>query len=307
MKKQFRSFLVSSLLIVLTLVNFIGCDKKTEVKEKQNNQVSQVSFTDSAGNKITLQKKAERIISLAPSNTEIIYALGAEDLLVGVTNFCDFPEEAKKKEKVGDFFNPNIEKIISLKPDVVLSSSGIQAKTVESLKNAGITVVVFDPKSITDIKNDFMNAGKITGKNSQAEKLVKEIDMALDKVKKAIVKNPKVFFEINSEPLMGVGSDTFISDAIKICGGTNIGDLFGKNYPVVSVEKVVEENPEVYLLSKALPISSEDIKKRPGFANITCVQEGKIFTVNDDLIMRPGPRFAEGLLQLSEYIQGNSR
>jgi len=287
-------------LVFILVLGLIGC--QAQVKKELG--AKKIVLTDDSGQKIVLSGPAKRIVSLAPANTEIIFALGGEKKLVGVTTYCDYPEEAKKKEKIGDFANPNVEKIISLKPQVVLATGGVQKGVVERLAKFKIKVFVVDPKNFEQLFSDLEKVGKIIGKEDEAEKLVKDLKSQVQEVKTKTqgLEKPKVFFEIYSQPLMTAGKNTFINDMIEIAGGVNIGAQAGEGYPQFSEEQLIKENPDFYLAAKGSMNSPEDLKKRPGYSGLKAVKEGKVFVLDDNLVTRPGPRLVEGLLQVARAL-----
>jgi iron complex transport system substrate-binding protein len=294
-----RLSLISALLIIL-LLSFGGCAKKAGEKE-----VSQkISLLDDEGNELVLEKPVERVVSLAPSNTEIVFALEAQDKLVGVTTYCDYPAEAKSKEKVGDFANPNVEKIISLKPEVVLATGGVQKGVVDRLEKAGIKVFVVDPKNFEQLFVDIEKVGEILGLKEKAEKLTENMRNKVKEIEEKTKDLPKlkVFFEIYSQPLMTAGEKTFIDDMIRISGGTNIGASAGEGFPQFSEEQLLKENPDVYIAVKGSMNSPADIKKRAGYKALKAVKGGRVYVVDDNLVTRPGPRLVDGLMEVARAI-----
>lgn len=304
MKKRLFAWL--SLLLIVALL-FAGCAAKKEApltggssQEKEKSIV----VTDDVGNKIELRKPAKKVVSLAPANTEIVFALGKGDNLVGVTSYCDYPPEAKKKEKVGDFANPNVEKILSLNPEVVLATGGIQQEVTKKLLESGIKVFVVDPKNFDQLYVDIEKVGKLLGAEEKAAEIVEEMKRTVEEVKAKVsgLRKPKVFFEIYSQPLMTAGKGTFINEMIELAGGINLGASAGVGYPQYSLEKLVKDNPEVYIAVKGSMSNPGDIKKRSGFSDLKAVKENKVFVVDDNLVTRPGPRLTKGLLEVAKAI-----
>jgi iron complex transport system substrate-binding protein len=263
-----------------------------------------ITVTDDAGNQITLDKPAERIVSLAPANTEIVYAIGAGDKLVAGTTYDDYPEEAKALPKAGDFNAPNIEKTASFAPDLVLAAGGIQAKLQSKLEALGMKVYVVDPTTYDGTIATIENIGKLTGNEEGAAAVADQMTAAKEEVQAAIAGQPAAttFLEIYSKPLMTAGSGTFIDDMIAIAGGENIGAQAGSGFPTFSTEVLVKDDPQVYIADSGSMSKPGDITKRAGFADLTAVKEGKVFVIDDNLIARPGPRLAEGLRQLAGMI-----
>jgi iron complex transport system substrate-binding protein len=277
----------------------VGCGKKSEKKANQK-----ITFTDDAGKKFTLEKPAEKVVSLAPSNTEIVYAIGGGGKLVGVTTYCDYPEEAKKKEKVGDFATPNTERIASLDPQVVLATGGVQQNVVDSLNKFGIKVIVIDPKSFSGLFRDMEKVGEILGLQEEAKSAAKELKQRVDEVEKKVkgLARPRVFFEIYKQPLMTAGKNTLIDMMIDMAGGTNIGAKAGEEFPQFSEEKLIKENPDIYIAVKGSQSDPADIAKRPGYEQIEAVSMGRVYAVEDNYFVRSGPRLAKGLEMLAKII-----
>jgi len=306
--KVFRSAL-ALLLAAFLIVSAFGCstpeaDRKPAASESTKT-AGPIRVIDDAGKTITLERPARRVVSLAPSNTEIMFALGAGNALVGVSSLCNYPPEAAKKEKVGDFFNPNLEKILSLKPDLVLAVAGVQASAVTALTEAGIPVATLDPTSLAEVQEDFKKIGLLVGKKEEGERLARELENVIEKLRAEKLPPRRVFFEISNQPLMSPGAKTFISDAIAAAGGINLGDSFGSGWVTVSPEELVRKDPEVYLFSSALGETTESLAKRPGYSSLTCFKTHQVYPVTDDLVMRPGPRLAKGIEELHALITGN--
>jgi iron complex transport system substrate-binding protein len=289
------------LVILFLLAGCKGFKKKESVNQPQ---VEAIVLQDDEAREIKLAKPAERVVSLAPANTEIIYALGAESKLVGVTTYCDYPEKAKEKEKVGDFANPNVERVISLNPEVVLATGGIQKGVTERLEKVGIKVFIVDPKNFEQLYQDIEKVGEMLGLREKAQELVKEMQKKVSRVEEKAKDLPKlkVFFEIYSQPLMTAGQETFIDDMIRISGGLNIGAAAGEGYPQFSEEELLNEDPDVYLAVKGSMNDPAEIKKRAGYRGLKAVKEGKVYVVDDNLVTRPGPRLVDGLIEVAKAI-----
>ncbi len=263
-----------------------------------------ISVIDGTGATVTMAKPAERIVSLAPANTEIAFAVGAGDKVVAGTSYDDYPEEAKSLPKIGDFSNPSVEKIASFDPDLVLAAGGIQDGLRKKLEDLGMTVYVVDPKSYADVETDIENVGMLAGTSDQAQEVANTmIQAAADVSQKVGEREQKTtFLEIYSKPLMTAGSNTFINDMITIAGGKNIGAEAGDGFPQFSTEVLVKDDPQVYIADSGSMSKPGDLQKRAGFAALTAVKDGTVYVIDDSLVARPGPRLAEGLRKLAEMI-----
>lgn len=263
-----------------------------------------ITVTDDAGVEVTLDKPAERIVSLAPANTEIAFAVGAGDKVVAGTSYDDYPEEAKALPKIGDFANPNLEKIASFNPDLVLAAAGLQDKVLTKLQELGVQVYVVDPKTYDGTIATIENVGKLAGTEDGAAVVTDDMTAAQMEVQTLVGDLPEAttFLEIYSEPLMTAGTDTFIDDMITIAGGENIGATAGSGFPNFSTEVLVETDPAVYIADSGSMSDPGDITKRAGFSELTAVKDGKVYVIDDSIIARPGPRLALGLKALAGYI-----
>ena len=308
MKKQINMvvLIVVATLLVLTISSCKPTAKQTSGND-QSGSGYPIIAKDDAGQKIVVQKPIKRIVSLSPGNTEILFALGLADKVVGVDDFSNYPKETKTKEKVGGFSNPNIEKIISLKPDLVLADASLQAKEVAELKRLKIIVFSTDSKNLKDIVAAIKKVGNITDSDDQAEKVTGKITAQIEEVRSKISdlkkdERPVVFYELYNEPLMSAGPSTFIGDMISLAGGNNIAGESKEDYPQFSLEVLVDKDPKVYLAGSGSMTDPGDLKKRPGWENLTAVKEGNVFVLDEDIINRPGPRIAEGLALVARAI-----
>jgi iron complex transport system substrate-binding protein len=263
-----------------------------------------ITLNDDAGKPVTLESPAARVVSLAPANTEMAYAVGGGSKMVAGTSYDDYPAEAKALPKIGDFANPSVEKIVSMKPDLVLAAGGIQAGLRDKLENLGVQVYVVDPTTLDQTMVDLQNLGTLMGTRNQADALVQkmkaDITAVTDKV--ASLPKPTVFFEVYPKPLMTTGTGTFIDDLIGLAGGSNIADGAGSGYLNFTSEVLFKDNPDVYIAPTGSQADPGQISKRPGYAELKAVKDGRVFTIADDVVVRPGPRLVQGLQQLARMF-----
>ncbi len=259
---------------------------------------------------ITIQKEPQRIISLAPSSTEILFALKLNNRIVGVTDFCDYPKEAQRKEKIGGFSNPNLEKIISLNPDLVVLYKSfpkeIFNQLISSLPNTNF--VVLDPKNFEDVLNNILLLGKITGREKEAQYIYSNMLRRLKTIERKLisVKNKlKVLFLLWNDPFISCSPSTFVGDLLKKLKTENIVEKEDPEYPILSFEYILQKNPDIIIISEMSGISIESIIKKPEFSNISAVKNKKVFYINDDLVFRPGPRLIDGLEALYRILYEN--
>lgn len=263
------------------------------------------TLSDFQGRSVTVNARPTRIVSIGPSITEFLFALGAGDRVVGVDEFSDEPAAAKQIEKVGGV-KVNLEKVVSLRPDLVLTVK-FSDGTIESLLSAGLTVLVVDPQSISDVSRTAVLVGRAVG--ADGTKLASDIDAQLSSVKDkvaAATAKPRVFHEVDaSDPTkpFTVGPGSYIQDLIVLAGGTNIAANSGSAYPQLSLEEVVKDDPEVIILGDAdYGTTPDQVAARPGWSAITAVKNKKIFGISDSLVSRPGPRVGDAALAYAKLL-----
>jgi iron complex transport system substrate-binding protein len=262
---------------------------------------------DETGRRVCIPAHPRRIVSLAPDVTEILFALGLDKEIVGVSQFSDYPDAAKTKPKVGSYVNLSLERILGVSPDLAIgTTNGNQKEAVNKLEKAGVPVYVVNPKSFSDIYRTLVNIGRITGREAAARQLADSMRRRAERIKflTAHCRRPKVFVQIDSHPLVSVGRDTIYSELIDLAGGENIAArTFGK-YPRTSMESLISQQPEVILLSsmsgKASRKAELDYWRR--WQDIPAVRHSRIYFVNPDLADRFSPRIVQGLEELAEIL-----
>jgi iron complex transport system substrate-binding protein len=263
-----------------------------------------ITLNDDAGKPVTLKSPAARVVSLAPANTEMAYAVGGGSKMVAGTSYDDYPAAAKALPKIGDFANPSVEKIVSMRPDLVLAAGGIQAGLRSKLENLGVQVYVVDPTTLDQTMVDLHNLGVLMGTSGMADALVAkmkaDIKAVTDKV--ASLPKPTVFFEVYPKPLMTTGKGTFIDDLITLAGGANIAASAGSGYLNFSNEVLFKDNPDVYIAPIGSQADPGQISKRPGYDQLKAVVDKRVFNIADDVAVRPGPRLVQGLQQLAKMF-----
>jgi iron complex transport system substrate-binding protein len=258
-----------------------------------------LTVTDDRGKQVTFAAPVARIVSVAPSSTEIVFALGAGDRLVAVDDFSDFPAEAKTLPKVGGF-RTSPEKILSFQPDLVLAiTTGNLAPALEA---QGQRVVIFDPADIDGVYKNIELLGKILDREAAARDIIQRMRARIGAVAeraKIAASRPRVLHEIDaSDPtkIYVAGPGNFIDAMIGIAGGTNVAGSAQTKFPQLSVEEIIRSNPEVIVLSDATFGASPDVvSARPGWSAIDAVRTSRVYPINPDIVSRPGPRLAEGV------------
>jgi len=265
------------------------------------------SFTDSLGRKVSLKGNPSRIVALAPSITEVLYFLGLGEKVVGVTKFSYYPPEAISKPKVGSYINLNVERIISLAPDLVISTKdGNQPGTIDLLEQAGIPVFVINPRNIRDVIDSISIIGRVCGVRERGDASARQLNDRIDRVLKKTESRvrPLVFLQINLSPIMTVNRNTFHHDLIGLAGGINMSQDSLITYPRISIEEVIMRRPEVIIIS-SMDRSGRFEKARQDWKNwvsIPAVRNNRVHLIDSDLIDRPSPRIVRGIEQMARIL-----
>jgi iron complex transport system substrate-binding protein len=271
-----------------------------------------VTFIDDLGSTITLTEKPERIISLAPSNTEILFALGLEDNIIGVTEYCNYPSETANKEKIGSYTTPNIEKIVNPNPDLVLAAYGNPTGTVEALKRFNITVVGLNARNLDEILYDLRLVGAITGRSANASVLVADMMQRITVIDERMSnltdeEKPTVLHMIWHDPIWVAGKGTFEDELIKRSGGVNIAPVEG--YKAISLEKLIELNPDVIITPSGSGMGCtrtnfcyEYIMGESRLFDIEAIRTKRVYVINADIVCRAGPRIVDALEEMAEML-----
>lgn len=258
------------------------------------------TVTDEIGRSVTMPAAPKRIVSLAPGITETLYELGLEDKIVGVTSYCDWPARARQKPRIGGFTNPSLEKIVSLKPDLIIATAdGNRKDTVDQLARLGLPVYVTNPSDTDRILNSILHIGEITDQASVAKRLVAKLRKRLDNIAGQIrnKKRPRVFFQIGLEPVITAGRGTLISEVIDRAGGINIAGLDTARYPRYSAEGIMAGSPDIILFA---PMANDKefaaVKSYwQKLAQIPAIKNKKIYLIDTDLISRASPRIFDAI------------
>jgi iron complex transport system substrate-binding protein len=278
--------------LVLTLAS---CEAKNLPSEGER------SVLDEKGRALSLPYELRRIISLAPSVTEVLFALGAGERVIGVTSYCNYPMEALAVEKVGDTQKPNLERIIALKPDLVIVSTGSQLEQfVRKLEQHAVPVYICDPRDINGVIGSIERLGDLLAVSENGRELARALRQRIDILEAQVssAARPRVFFMIASSPLMSIGGGTFVDDLIKRAGGISITANEQSEYPQYSLETAIARKPEVIFFQTGEPLESfpERLKQTPAYAS------SRVHQIDDDLLLRPGPRIIDGLEQMARAV-----
>lgn len=311
MKKKISTFSLAILSMVLVLM--YGCTNNPKGTPVSNLiDTSEIKITDGLGREVILFEPAKRIVSLAPSNTEILFAIGAGNQVVGRDSFSDYPDQAKGIEDVGGGYGEfDIEKIISLSPDLVLASSLNPSELVTKLE--GLNITVFYLSNPTDLEGMYKNlliVAQLTGHTSEAEALVEElkvrVDYILTKIEKAESK-PLVFYEIDgTDPAAPwtSGKGTFVDTLLNMAGGRNLGGVMDSEWAQISIEEIIAQDPDIILIGDAVwgGVTLEAVKARSAWDTLSAIKNNRAYEFDDNIVSRPGPRLVDGLEALARLL-----
>ena len=293
------------ILLMLALAMSLSAKAKKTITKKIKKSAKTVEVT-----------YPKSIVTLSPAAAEILYAIGAGDQIVAVSQFTDYPPEAAEKPIVGGFDGKtlSIETILSYEPDLVYLSEGMHNFLIEPLDSYGIKWYLSNATSITAIEKEIMDMGELTGHQDEAAQVVAQM---AEKLSKAYTPQPapteddevealdstiKVYYEVWNAPFMSVGSTSFIHDVIVNAGGKNIFDDLTDAYPMVSDETIIARAPDVILIPMNNGVSVEDVKSRAGWDSIPAVANDRVYIIDDNVYSRPAPRIADVVLDLSELL-----
>jgi len=303
----FRAFLrrrIPSILFVVALA--LSCGKV----ERKRDVAAGRRVTDDLGREVDVPLEPRRIVCTSPELTEILFAVGAGDRLVGVARGCDWPVAARKLPVVGDFSNVSVERVAALEPDLIFTTGHEQERMVAQLGRLGVPTVAFLAPDVAGVRKNIMAVGSLVGEEEKAAAVVAELDNDLARVAAAVARvprgsRPRVYLEISPSPLMTVAEGSFVHQAIVLAGGVNIGADLPRPYSRIDAEEVIARDPEVIILCHKG--TAADVAARTGWSGIAAVRAGRIYNINADLVLRAGPRFGKGVGVLHRYFYAKPR
>lgn len=260
---------------------------------------------DEAGRTVTLPVKIDRIVSLAPNLTEIVYAVGAGDQLVGNTEYCDYPFQAKSVAKIGDTIHPSVERIIALKPQIVLVSTASQLEAfTKQLDQQTTAVYVTNPRSFEEIFHSIRTLGDLFGHRDWAASVVQDLRSRAAAVEVAMrsVKSVKVFYQVSGEPLYTIGREAYLTDLVRRAGGVSVTADVPGAFPRFSDEAALAARPEAIVLPSGGSMGTANSTVAPALKNSPAVLNDRVYKINDDHLSRPGPRLVEGLEEMARVL-----
>lgn len=261
-----------------------------------------VTVTDDAGRVVTVDAEPQRVVSLAPANTEILFAVGAGDRVVGVTTYDDYPAQVADIDKVGDFAGPNIEAVAAANPDVVFVTTGVQADVITKLEELGAVVIAIDPQTLDSVYENIAEVSLVMNRVDEGEIVIAEMRDVVEDIATRLqgVTPATCFVEIAQNPLFTAGKNTLIDELITLAGGTNVVEAEG--WVPYSVEEVIKADPSVYMATLGSMSDPAELEKRPGFKDLAAVKAGRVHVLEDNLVSRPGPRIVEGLRIIAQAL-----
>jgi iron complex transport system substrate-binding protein len=293
---------VNIVIIILTFCVIFSCGKVPS-----NSGKPFLRIRDDLNREVEFISKPTRIISLAPSITETLFALDKGKTLIAVTDYCDYPSNARLKTSIGGMVTPSFEKIADLKPDLILITvEGNNREDFNKLQNLGYKIFVTKPKDIEGIYKSINDVGKIIGAESSAYALIRSMRGRQLTVTSQAAKSPKmkILTIISLQPLISAGNGTFINELIKMAGGENIVSGTVLPYPILNREEVLKQNPDIIVVMDDVVKNQEEVLRFfPEWKNINAFRSRKVFLVDGDILSRPGPRIIEGLEKISSIIR----
>jgi iron complex transport system substrate-binding protein len=290
------------LLALVALSLLTSCSR---IQNKNANVDQSRAVTDEAGRRVALPQKIDRIISLAPNLTEIVYAVGAGDRLVGDTTYCDYPEPAKSVAKVGDTMTPSVERIIALKPQIVLVSTASQLEAfTNQLSAQQIAVYVTNPQSLDDVFHSIQTLGDLFNEHDRAAGVVSGLRTRAEAVDAATktVSPVRVFYQVAGEPLYTIGREAFTTDLIRRAGGASVTAEAPGAFPRFSDEAALAAKPDAIILPTGGPMGEANSTVVTALKNSPAVLNGRVYKINGDLLSRPGPRLVDGLEEMARAL-----
>ncbi len=298
------AFPVALQILVLTLISLAlwSCSHRPNqsAAPKATHEV-----TDEAGRRVVLPVKIDRIVSLAPNLTEIVYAVGAGDRLVGDTTYCDYPDAAKSVAKVGDTMHPSVERIIALKPQIVLVSTASQLEAfTKQLSDQQIVVYVTNPGSVDEILRSIETLGDLFGNHDQAAGVAGKLRERASRIEAALKSQDRirVFYQVSGEPLYTIGRDSFLTDLVKRAGGISVTADVPSAFPRYSDEAALAAKPDAIILPTGGSMGSANSTVAPALKNSPAVLNSRVYKINDDHLSRPGPRLIDGLEEMARAL-----
>ena len=286
------------------LLTIVACSGRAPLSGSQTKSETR-QVVDEAGRTVTLPVKIERIVSLAPNLTEIVYAVGAGDLLVGNTEYCDYPAAAKSVAKIGDTMHPSVERIIALKPQIVLVSTASQLEAfTKQLDQQNIAVYVTNPRSLDEIFHSITVLGDMFGHSKQAALVATDLHKRTDAIEAKVsrIKPVNVFYQVSGEPLYTIGRDAYLTDLVRRAGGVSVTADVPGAFPRYSDEAALTARPEAIILPIGGAMGAANSTVAGPLRDSPAALNNRVYKINDDHLSRPGPRLVDGLEEMARAL-----
>ena len=305
----FLSFVLALTLITWSCVGDTTGEQEEEEEEEEGLQFQSGTYIDDAGREVEVTEEPESIVSYGPGITEILFALGLRDRVVGVDTFSDYPEEATLKTRVGDAWTPSIETVVGLDPDLILTVESVQLNS--DLEALGYTYLILSPIDFNGIIDNIRQVGQVTGKTTEGEQLASEMEQVVADITEQVedADRPTVCFIIDATTLNMpwiAGPGSFIDDIINLAGGENIAASAASEWAQLSIEEIVDAEPDIIVvqtMAGGIPtVTAEELEEHIIWQQLDAVSQGYIYFIDGDLISRPGPRIVQGLEEMARII-----
>lgn len=266
-----------------------------------------LKLNDEVGREVTFSFPPKRIVSLAPNITEILFSLGLDEEIVGVSIHCNYPEKAKSRVRVGSYVSIDFERVISLKPDLVIATgAGNPREMVERLERLGFPTFAIFPKRFDDVLQSIHHLGQVVAREKEASSIIQSMKRRKERIIEGTkdLPRPKVFLQIGESPIVTVGKGSFGDDLIRLAGGENVAGREREMYPRLGMEEILKRSPEVILISSMNPRGDYEraIREWERWKMIPAVKQGRIYLIDSDMIDRPSPRIIDGLEEMARLI-----
>jgi len=266
-----------------------------------------LKLKDEVGREVTFSFPPKRIVSLAPNITEILFSLGLDEEVVGISIHCNYPEKVKSRPRVGSYISIDLEKIVSLKPDLIIATgAGNTKEMVDRLERLGFPTFVIFPKRFDDVIQSIRHVGQLVSKEKEALSMTESMSKRKGKILELTrgLSRPKVFLQIGESPIVTVGKGSFADDLIRLAGGENVAGNDREMYPRLGMEEILKRSPEVIMISSMKPGGDYEraLREWERWKTIPAVKQGRIHLIDSDLIDRPSPRIIDGLEEMARWI-----
>jgi iron complex transport system substrate-binding protein len=300
-KNRCLEFRLALLFIAALIALTASCSRQ----DNSDSIIKTREVIDEAGRRVRVPLKIDRIVSLAPNLTEIVYAVGAGDRLVGDTTYCDYPAAAKGVAKIGDTMNPSVERIIALKPQIVLVSTASQLEVfTRQLDAQHIAVYVTNPQSLEGMFTSIQTLGDLFGEHDRATTLAADLRKRADAIeaKTKEAKTVKVFYQVSGEPLYTIGRDAYLTDLIRRAGGVSVTADVPTAFPRYSDEAALASKPDAIILPTGGSMGAANSTVAAPLKSSPAVLNDRVYKINDDHLSRPGPRLVDGLEEMAKAL-----